>query len=899
VKGTQRRKQFLAPEVLQVSAMDCGPACLASALAGHGLQHGYESIRDACRTDVDGTSIDSLESVANRHGLVAEQVWVPLDHLTIPEVSPFPAICVTQVPGGVSHFVLAWRRVGGLLQMMDPGAGRRWLGISEFAGLQYLYQLEIDAEVWRSWAETPEFTLAMRVRLAAVGASTDFLERAQADSSPISLSCLDAATRMVRELIDAGGVRPGKEARELVRSLHELAQRDVRQGDPGRTIPERLYSALPTSTAAARVRLSGAILLRFRGIDGATVSLSRRLRLGWRPWTREGRRPTRSGPWIYAMKTLLADGARGSVLVLGSLTVAAGLLVFEGLMLRSVAEIGGIVEQPTQRALFLCAFLGLLILGCRMDLWRMHELLAMGRRLEVRLRMQLLELIPRLDDEYFRSRPSSDLAHRAHVFHSVRELPAMVERMLRLAVQLIVTVGALCWIDPASWKLVLAVAICALLLPWLGQGRLQATDWKVRVQDGKLAQFNLDAFLGVMPIRAHGAERAVRCQHRSIVREWVRARRQHLRASLWVEMGQLLATTAFAVALILGYVERTEHAGGILLVAYWTLSLPIVGLQMAVLARQLPREHSVLARIMEPMQLQSGTRSASNDAGAAPGSDAHASRCDARDSNALSIDFDQVYVEVADRRIIDGVSLSIAAGTHVAIVGPSGAGKTSLLGLLLGWSAPSSGAVRVDGALFDPSQLRPQIAWVDPAVTLWGRSMLDNLRYGSETKALPTGLILEQADLLDVLERMPAGLQTPLGEGGRLVSGGEGQRVRLGRAMARHDARLVLLDEPFRGLEAANREHLMQRARSLWRHSTVLCVTHDLESARQFDRVIVLERGRVVEDGHPQQCEQASGRFAELLEAERRVRRIGWRDPSWRKVRVHRGAVRDSLEIAS
>src|SRR5207247_204276 len=157
----------------------------------------------------------------------------------------------------------------------------------------------------------------------------------------------------------------------------------------------------------------------------------------------------------------------------------------------------------------------------------------------------------------------------------------------------------------------------------------------------------------------------------------------------------------------------------------------------------------------------------------------------------------------------------VPAGSHVAIVGPSGAGKSSLVGLLLGWHKPSVGRVVVDGEPLGGARLarlRRETAWVDPAIQLWNRSLLDNLRSGARDQ------------------------------------GGEGQRVRFGRALVRGDARLVILDEPFRGLDRTKRRELLSKARELWRGATLLCVTHDVAETLGFERVLVVEGGRVVED---------------------------------------------------
>ena len=120
-------RRYLAPEVVQTSAMDCGPAALTSLLNGFGVRVSYGRLREACQTDVDGTSIDTLETVANRLGLACEQIMLPVDHLLLDESSAFPAIVVTEHLPGQTHFVVAWRRHGRLVQVMDPAVGRRWM----------------------------------------------------------------------------------------------------------------------------------------------------------------------------------------------------------------------------------------------------------------------------------------------------------------------------------------------------------------------------------------------------------------------------------------------------------------------------------------------------------------------------------------------------------------------------------------------------------------------------------------------------------------------------------------------------------------------------------------------------------------------------------------------------
>jgi len=185
---------------------------------------------------------------------------------------------------------------------------------------------------------------------------------------------------------------------------------------------------------------------------------------------------------------------------------------------------------------------------------------------------------------------------------------------------------------------------------------------------------------------------------------------------------------------------------------------------------------------------------------------------------------------------------------------------------------------------------------VDPAVQLWNRSLLDNLRYGTSRGAnADYGDVLRDADLRGVLERLPDGLQTSLGEGGALVSGGEGQRVRLGRGLLREDPRLVVLDEPFRGLDRVKRRELLDRLRDRWRDVTLLCVTHDVRETLDFPRVLVVDAGRVVEDGDPKALAASTdSQYRALLDAEDHLRDTLWSDRRWRRWRMDAGKLQET-----
>ena len=168
-----RAHAYFAPEVVQTSAMDCGPASLKCLLEGFGVNVSYGRLREACQTDVDGTSIDVMEEVAVKLGLEAEQVMLPLDHLLLAETGALPALLVSRNPDGMPHFVVVWGASAGRVQVMDPGLGRRWMTRRELLDNLYVHSMPIPADGFREWAGSDEFLRGLRQRLSKVGAETE------------------------------------------------------------------------------------------------------------------------------------------------------------------------------------------------------------------------------------------------------------------------------------------------------------------------------------------------------------------------------------------------------------------------------------------------------------------------------------------------------------------------------------------------------------------------------------------------------------------------------------------------------------------------------------------------------------------------------------------------------
>ncbi|MEM7357314.1 MAG: ABC transporter ATP-binding protein, partial [Acidobacteriota bacterium] len=390
------------------------------------------------------------------------------------------------------------------------------------------------------------------------------------------------------------------------------------------------------------------------------------------------------------------------------------------------------------------------------------------------------------------------------------------------------------------------------------------------------------------------AERPMRREHENLLLEWNQALLRSERAKLWMSSLHSLTGYSLAILLVFRHLDGSEGVGQILLLAYWALSLQVIGEGLTVVARQIPTYRNITRRLLEPLGIAADEQ---RDRPVAEASSTHReSEADDTGRVGVEVRLQGVQVVAGGHQVLGGVDLDVAAGEHIAVVGPSGAGKSSLVGLLLGWHEAAAGRVQVDGVDLDAqslARLRHSTAWVDPAIQLWNRPLLTNLRYGTRGEADGRiGAAIDTALLRGLLEKLPQGMQTPLGESGALVSGGEGQRVRLARALLRQDARLVVLDEPFRGLDRSQRRELTERARRWWRSSTVFYISHDLAETQAFDRVLVIEGGRISESGRPADLKaDSASRYASLLAAEAAVRRELEHGAAWRRWRVADGRV--------
>jgi ATP-binding cassette subfamily B protein len=875
--------------------MDCGPAALKCLLEGFGIPVSYGRLREACQTDVDGTSIDTIEVVANQLGLAAEQIMIPQDHVFLEESRALPAIVTVRQPDGAPHFVVVWRRHGNWLQVMDPGTGRHWTSVERFNEEVFRHEMCVPAADWREWAAADEFLAPLKRRMRAFGmsnrAADAIIAEALANAGWRSLGALDAAVRLVASLSRAGGVAHGVEAGQMALALFRRASAPATE--PCATIPEAYWSAMPAANddaAGAMLRLSGAVLIRVTGRRsdsgvpaGDLPALSPELAaaLTEKP----------DNPLGTVWNLLRRDGLLAPFALVGAMAIAAGAVVIEALLMRGIFDISAMLGMPGQRLAGVLALLAFsaVMLAIRVPI--VSETLRHGRHLETRLRMALLAKLPRLNDRYFQSRPVSDMADRSHGIHLARSVPAMGLTFVQALFELALTFVGIMLVAPQSATLAAGVVVAAMLMPLVAQPMLNERDLRVRNHAGALGGFYLDALLGLVPVRAHRAERNLTRQHEGLMVEWARSARGWIRVSLLAEGVQAVVCLGLAGWLLVDHFVRAGGvAGGDLLLVFWTLKLPAIGSQLASLAHQYPAQRNVLLRLLEPL--------AAPEEPVAVSAGDTTPKVPAQVAGAARVNIENLSVLAAGHEILRDINLAIAPGEHVAVVGVSGAGKSSLLGLLLGWHRAASGRVLVDGDVLEGTNidaLRHATAWVDPGIQIWNRSLLENLEYASEGDGLSRiGGVMQAATLRGVVQKLPQGLQTVLGEGGARLSGGEGQRVRLARALLMATPRLALLDEPFRGMDRTQRHALLAEARAWWRGVTLLCVTHDVGETLPFDRVLVIEEGRIVEDGAPTQLAATASRYRQLLDAEAAVQKTMWQGAQWRRVEIRDGVARET-----
>ncbi|MEU4767303.1 ABC transporter ATP-binding protein [Actinosynnema sp. NPDC023794] len=408
-----------------------------------------------------------------------------------------------------------------------------------------------------------------------------------------------------------------------------------------------------------------------------------------------------------------------------------------------------------------------------------------------------------------------------------------------------------------DWRLGLAALVAAPVVAAVQSwtGRSAATADAERAERDHEAAGRVIEYLQAQPVLRAGGRTGER--FRSLddsLRDVQRASRRSVRSALPGAVGLALVVQAmFTVVLVLGaHLALGGHIGAAEVVAILVLAARCADplLSLSDIGGKLRGARFELARLDAVLRAEPLPRPRE------PVRPRH-----------HGLELDAVTFRHGDRTVVDDVSLTVPEGQRLAVVGPSGAGKSTVLQLLARFYDVDAGAVRVGGVdvrAIDTEELMARIAFVFQDVYLFDGTIEENVRLGRpDASAAEVREAASAARLDEVVERLPGGWATNVGEGGARLSGGERQRVSIARALLK-DAPIVLLDEVTSALDPVNEAAVHDGVERLMAGRTVVMVAHRMRTVRRADRIAFLDGGRIVEEGSHEELLRLGGRYAEF-----------------------------------
>ena len=568
-----------------------------------------------------------------------------------------------------------------------------------------------------------------------------------------------------------------------------------------------------------------------------------------------------TGTWLQGQWRL----ARGPISLAVALGVLSGCLLIPQAWLLAHA-VNAVVLQRASLAAVLPWLLPLpIVFALRFAVTRGSEQVAMRAATLVKedVRRRLVRHLQELGPAYAQSRHSGELAIAA--VEAIEALEPYYARYLpQMALVALVPLSILVFVFPRDWISGLVLLLTAPLVPLfmlLIGGRAEQLNQRQWRKLARMSAHFLDALQGLTTLKLFNASRREAGLIARISEDYRKSTMAVLRVAFLSALAlEFFATVSIAaVAVLIGF--RLLYAQMGFETAFFVLLLaPEFYLPLRTLgARYHARMEAIGAaeRVIEVLD--------------ASLPDVTPGRARPLLGRALEIRFEDVhYAYEPGRAALRGASFILPAERVTALVGPSGAGKSTVLKVLLGFVRAQSGRVLVgehDLARLSPEHWLGHVAWVSQRPHLFQGSILDNIRMGDGTisfEMVRSAARLAHAD--EFIERLPQGYDTEVGERGQNLSGGQVQRLALARAFLK-DAPVLLMDEATTSLDPETEALITQAIARLAQARTVLIIAHRVRTVRSADCILVMDEGRIVEQGTHEMLLRANGRYARMVHA--------------------------------
>jgi ATP-binding cassette subfamily C protein CydCD len=581
---------------------------------------------------------------------------------------------------------------------------------------------------------------------------------------------------------------------------------------------------------------------------------------------------------LHRRLILLGRASRLAFIVATVSGVLAGLCSLPQAYAISSAVDGAFLRGETLSALRVWLTLLLAVIAARGLLVAIQELAARHGSLGVRahVRERLLRHIVDLGPLFARGEQTGELVSTAT--EGVEALdPYYSQYLPQLVISVLAPVGilaAVMYADPISG---LVLLLTAPLVPFFMYmiGRTATTATKRQYDSlGRLASHFLDSLQGLTTLKLLGQSKAQIRNVEKVCDQFRQATLKVLQVSflsafaleLLVTIGTAIIAVEVGLRLLYGQMQFREALFLLILAPEFYLPLRLLGMRFHAGMSGTAAAERIFKILDQPLQhsaSSAGLRMRADSPDGSPG---------ATGESGCAIEFRGVSYSYPgrERPAVRDVSFTIGSGEHVALVGASGAGKTTLINLLLGFGRPSEGWILVNGQEVRQTHTtrdHPLIAWVPQRPYLFHATVGSNITLG-RPDATPEQLdrAAEAANLTPFIESLPHGYETPVGESGARLSSGQAQRLALARAFLL-DAPCIALDEPTASLDPVNESLLQESLGRLMYGRTVVTIAHRLDTIRGADKILVMQDGGLGEQGTHEELLSRDGIYARLVRA--------------------------------